>query len=181
MLTPGETAPAFDARPLFGLPVQIPPPSGKRPVVLCFVRDFASPFGRAAMASIQARYGDFDRQGIALIVLTRSELTRARDFVPRMHVLAPVIVDVDGDIFKRYGIGSDRMLKGTARSLLRPGGLEAIRQAISHGQGPRHEGATMLPASFVVAADGRIALAQYDQSITASPDLDALLECALSC
>ncbi len=181
MLSPGDVAPAFDAQPLFGLQVQIPPPAGKRPVVLCFVRDFASPFGRAAMATIQARYSDFDRQGIALVVLTRTELTRARDFVPRMHVLAPVIVDVEGDIFRSYGIGADRMLKGTLKSLLRPDGVHALRQVLTHGQGARHDGATLLPAAFVVGADGRIALARYETSITASPDLDALLECALSC
>lgn len=181
MVKVGDVAPAFDAQPLFGLPVTVPPAAGERPMVLCFVRDFASPFARASMAAIQSRYADFDRQGIPLVVLTRTDLTRARDFVPRMHVLARVVVDVDGGIFERYGLQNDRMLTGTLTSLLRPGGLSALGAALGHGQGPWHEGLTLLPASFVIGADGRVAMARYERSITASPDLDALLECALSC
>lgn len=179
MLSAGDLAPAFQLRPLFGLPVVVPPPAGGRPIVLCFVRDFASPFGRASMAAIQSRYPDFDRQGIPLVVLTRTELVRARDFVPRMHTLAPVIVDTDGGIFAAYQVGTDRWLLGTLAGLLRPDGPPRLLSALGHGQGGPHPRLRELGASFVVRPDGRLALARYDRSILDLPDLDALLACAM--
>lgn len=178
MVQVGDVAPAFVARPVFGLEFEVPPPEGGRPVVLCFVRHFASPFAREAMARIQARYPDFDRAGVPLLVITRTGLTEARDFVPRHHVLAPVMVDPDGELHNRYGVGQDRLLRGTLRSAADPTVLRAAMEAVQHGHGRPHPLVTQLPAQFVVAPGGRVAHAHLGRGIFEQPDLDALLECA---
>jgi peroxiredoxin len=173
MLRPGDAAPPFVARPIFGLEQPVPPPAGARPVVLCFVRDLASPFTRAAMAAIQARFADFDREGFPLVVVTA-----ARDFGPRFHVLAPLVVDQDGSLHERYQVPRDRMLAGTLRRLAQPAALRGAFDALQHGHGKPHRAVDRLSASFVIGADGRVALASYATSITDLPDLDALLQCA---
>ena len=178
MLRPGDVAPSFVARPVFGLEVPVPPPADGRPVVLCFVRNLASPFTRAAMAAIQARYGDFDREGFQVVVITRTDITQTRDFVPRYHVLAPVVVDQDGSLHERYQVGADRSLSGTARALLDPQALGRVFDALQHGHGRPHKDIAQLAAEFVVGPDGRIAFAHYATAVTDQPDLDALLECA---
>jgi len=149
-------------------------------MVLCFVRNLASPFSRAVMAEIQLRYPDFDREGFSLVVVTPTDLTQARDFVPRHHVLAPVVVDEDGALHRAWQVGSDRALAGSLRSLLQPARVSAIMQALHHGHGRPHRDINQLGAQFVVGSDGRIALAAYDRSIADQPDLESLLECARS-
>lgn len=180
MLHAGDAAPPFVARPIFGLDQPVPPPAGARPVVLCFVRNLVSPFSRAAMAAIQARYADFDREGFTLLVITCTDLTEARDFGPRHHVLAPLIVDEGGTLHDLYQVGTDKALAGTLKGLLDPTSLRLAVDALQHGHGRPHRDVTRLSASFVIGADGRIALARYATSITELPDLDALLECARS-
>lgn len=178
MLRPGDAAPPFVARPIFGLEQPVPPPPGSRPLVLCFVRDLASPFSRAAMSAIQARYADFDREGFPLLVITATDLTQARDFGPRFHVLAPMVVDQDGSLHERYQVPRDKALWGTLRRLARPEGLRAALDALQHGHGKPHRNVDRLSASFVIGADGRVTMASYATSITDLPDLDALLQCA---
>ncbi len=178
MLQTGDRAPAFTARPIFGLEQPVPAGDGGRPLVLCFVRPMASPFTRAAMAAIQKRYADFDRAGVPLYVITRTDLTQARDFVPRYHVLAPVVVDADGSMHERYGVGQDRMLGRSLVGLVNPGNLRRIVDALQYGHGKPHPLLSQLGAQFVIAPDGRVAYAHYDQTIFETPDLDALLACA---
>lgn len=178
LLQVGDTAPAFTASPIFGLDLPIPTGGGGPPVALCFVRPFASPFGRAAMAAIQDRYADFDRLGVPLYAITQTDLTQARDFVPRYHVLAPVIVDGDGALRRRYSVGEDRGLVRSLGSLLRPSNLSRVLDALQLGQGRPHLEFMQLGAEFLVAPDGRLAHASYGQTIFDLPDLDGLLECA---
>ncbi|NOY25679.1 MAG: redoxin domain-containing protein [Oligoflexia bacterium] len=181
MLRPGDAAPSFVARPVFGLPIPVPPPASARPMVLCFVRNLASPFTRAAMADIQNRYADFDRDGFPLLVITRTDITMARDFVPRHHVLAPVVVDQDGALHRAYQLGTKNALVGTFKTLLSRAGLSSAREAIRYGHGRPHRQLSQLGASFVLGSDGRIRLARYDSSVTDRPDLDGLLACARAC
>lgn len=174
----GDIAPAFTASPIFGLPQAVPPAPGGRAVALCFVRPLASPFTRAAMAAVQARYADFDRLGVPLYVLTQTDLTEARDFVPRHHVLAPVVVDGDGSLRDRYRVGRDGGLARSLTSLASPAALRRALDALQHGHGRPHSQVTQLGAEFLVAPDGRLAHAHYGRTIFDLPDLDALLECA---
>ncbi len=178
MLQVGDTAPTLTLRPIFGLTQPVPPGAGGAPLVLCFVRPLASAFSRAAMAAIQERYADFDRAGVPLYVITRTDLTQARDFVPRYHVLAPVVVDQDGSLHDRFGVGVDRGLGRSLAGLASPATLRSALDALQHGHGKPHPLITQLGAQFVVAPDGRLAMASYDRTIFDLPDLDALLACA---
>ncbi|RME20990.1 MAG: hypothetical protein D6798_19170 [Deltaproteobacteria bacterium] len=178
MLHVGDAAPTVTLRPIFGLARSVPPAAGEGPLVLCFVRPFASPFSRAVMAAIQARYADFDRVGVQLMVVTRTDLAEARDFVPRYHVLAPVVVDVDGALHDRFGVGVDKGLVRSLAGLASPATVRTAVDALRHGHGRPHPRITQLGAQFVVGPDGRLAMVHYDRTIFERPDLDALLACA---
>lgn len=172
MLQKGDPAPPFEARPVSGLPVVCPPASGL--LVLCFVRHLGSPFARQTLAELQGRFADFDRAGARVVAISHCGLTTARDFVPRHHLLFPLVADVDGALHKRFGLGHDRWfiqtMKGVARIPWRRT-VRALRQGVGATGGPIRQ----LSAEFVVGRDGRLAHASYACHVFAGPDLDALL------
>jgi peroxiredoxin len=174
----GDLAPPFEQRPVFGLPVTVP--TSGHPLVLLFVRHLGDPFARQALAEVQKRYADFDRLGIKMAAITQTELTTARDFVPRYHVLCPVVTDPEGQLHKSYGIGCDRFLVGSLKGLVQgsPGRLAA---ALNLGHGKLAGPARQLTAEFVIDRAGRIAAARYAESITDGPHLNDLLKVASSC
>jgi peroxiredoxin len=174
----GDLAPSFEHRPVFGLPVSVP--SGAQPLVLLFIRHLGDPFARQAIAEVQERYADFDRLGIKMAAITQTELVTARDFVPRFHVLCPVVTDPEGQLHARYGIGCDRFLMGSVKGLVRdsPGRLVA---ALNLGHGRLTGPARQLTAEFVIDGEGCIRAARYADSITDGPHLDDLLKVASAC
>ncbi len=177
MLTAGETAPAFDKQPVFGLRVQVPP--RRYPQVVCFVRGLSSPFSREALALLQAAWPRFDVLGFGVLAVTSSELKAAQDFVPRHHMLFPLIVDPSRELFSSFQVGGDKALIGTLRGLAMGGARQAVR-ALRHGHGALERGQLQLPAEFVIAPDGRLLYAHYGEAVTDLPDVDALLEAAQS-
>ena len=118
MLKEGDTAPAFSARPIFGYPVEIPQGLTDGPIVLCFVPFLGSPFARRTLAMLQERYADFDRRGIRIVAITQTDLTAARDFVPRFHLLYPLITDPDGTLQSLFAIQEDRYMLSSLRSVM---------------------------------------------------------------
>lgn len=173
----GEIAPPLLAQPVFGLPVDLGALSAKQPVVLLFVRHLGSPAARAALALAQDRMPEFDRAGISLIAVTPSSLTLARDFVPRFHLLFPLVCDPDGSISRTWGVGEPQGRLGIYKALL---GFWAMPQFLGYGQGPVDGPITYIPASFVVQVGGRLALSAPGRSVASQPDLSGLLEAACS-
>lgn len=168
-------APPFDAKPVSGLNVAI----GGRPLVMVFVRSLSGSLARLALASLQARFARFDAAGIGVVAITRCDLTLARDYVPRHHLLFPLVVDGDGRWFEAYGVGRDR---GFGRSLLglRPARVQALVRALALGRGRPDGGADQLPAEFVVGADATLRHARIGPTILDQPDIEALWAAATS-
>jgi peroxiredoxin len=111
----GDIAPALVGQPVFGLPVELGAKQ-RHPVAVCFVRHLGSPFCRAALAQLQARYAEFDVVGAQVLVITPSPFEVATDFVPRHQLLFPVICDPDRLHFEAWGVGLDRTLLSTAKT-----------------------------------------------------------------
>jgi peroxiredoxin len=171
----GDLAPVFEERPVFGLPIQVP--SGRQTQVLVFIRHLGDPFARKALAEMLERYADFDRAGVQLVAITQTELTAARDFVPRNHVLCPVVTDPEGSLQSQYGIRSDRFLLGSLKGTL-SGSPARLFGAINYGHGKKAGPSRQLPAEFVIDGEGRILHLRYATSITEGPQLDDLLRAA---
>lgn len=179
MLKEGDPAPAFSARPIFGYPVEIPKSLADGPIVLCFVPFLGSPFTRRTLADLQDRYADFDRRGIRIVAVTQTDLTAARDFVPRFHLLYPLITDPDGALQGIFDIQEDRYMLSSLRSIVAGG--SGSRGAFQFGMGWFNGPLRQLGAEFVIDRSGIIRMVHYATGVTDSPDIDALLQCASSC
>ena len=168
----GDPAPPFDRQPVFGRRVRVP---GPRPVALFFVGGLASPFARAALFAIQERVADLDLAGLDAVAVAPGRLEAARDFVPRHHLLFPLVLDEDGALARQWRIGRDpwllQTLKGLGRVPLRP----ALR-ALELGAGRPDGGGRRLASQFIVDTDGTLRHARHACSILALPDVDALLK-----
>jgi peroxiredoxin len=179
MLKEGDPAPAFSARPIFGYPVEIPESLRSGPIVLVFVPYLGSPFARRTLALLQERFADFDRRGVRIVAITQTDLTAARDFVPRYHLLYPLITDPDGELQSLFDIQEDRYLLSSIRGLIgrrqRAGGL------FDFGVGWFNGPVRQLGAEFVLDRSGTVRCAHYATGVTDVPDVDALLTCATSC
>ena len=170
MLSIGDPAPSFERQPVFGLPVRVP----STPLLLCFVRSLSSPLTRERLAQLQLRNGDFDVEGIRIAVITDSKVELAQDFVPRYHVLAPVICDPEQVLFEAWGVGGHSPVMGRLRGL----GVANVRgafRALKHGMGPIERRQLRLPAQFLVQ-DGKILAAHYAQSVGEDLMLDDMLK-----
>lgn len=167
MLRPGDRAPSLVAQPVFGLPVR----SDAGPLALVFVRSLSGWIAREALARIAGVFARFDEAGVRVAAVTRCDLELARDFVPREHVLFPVIVDADGGWFDAFGVGRDRGLAGT---LLRPQLLPNLVAAVGRGRGKPDGGADQLGAEVLVGADGVVRHARYARSALELPDVEGL-------
>ena len=177
VLDVGDLAPAFSARPVFGVEVAVPPQT--HPLALFFVRHLGCPLCRKTLMEIQERFADFDRMGVKVAAVTQTSLPDAQDFVPRHHMLFPIVADEDGRLRAQFGVGQDRLMLGTVRrlsvsSLRRVG--SSLSMGHSLGVGPERQ----LAAEFVIRPTGEVAYAKYGCSVTHGPDLEAMLECAMA-
>lgn len=176
-LSVGDAAPAIDARPLFGLPVRTPGAAGGRQALaVVFLRALGGGNARSAVRALNASYARFDAAGVQVVGISRTDLVVARDFVPRYHVLFPIVADTDGALSAAWGIGRDR---GLVRSFVglarRPAALGNALAAAWEGRSPP-EHVDQLPAEFVVGLDGAVRYARYGTTVWDQPDIEALWE-----
>lgn len=172
MLTPGDLAPAFHVQPVFGLPVAVG--EGCPPTVILFLRSLGSSFTRSAVQRVQDSFARFDTIGVRVVAFCRTGLEQAQDFIPRYHILFPVVVDETGQWFDAFAVGRDRSFKGSLRAL--PNQVSEVVAALKLGHGSFDGLRDQLPAAFVVGRDGRVRYAWYGASIFDQPDMEALYQ-----
>lgn len=172
-LRPGDPAPAFRLQPVSGLPVTVGPEGPLS--VLLFLRPMSSAHSRAVVTQVQAMNQKFD--GIQVVQFTRSLPENINDFVPRHHVLRPIVNDVEGVWYERYGVGRDRNL---IRTLLDLPGWSRLPNQLRFGMGRPEGFHDQLSAAFVVGQDGLLRFVWYGNSIFDTPDPELLLQVARS-
>lgn len=166
----GDQAPAFTVQPVFGLPVS----TGGRPLVVLFLRSLSGSIARSVIPAVHTVLPRVEAGGGTIVAFTRCDLTLARDFVPREHVLFPVVVEEDDTRFDAWGVGRDAGLQRSLVALLTPGGFSSALAVLGAGRGRPDGGVDRLAAGFRLAADGRVEQAWYGQTIWELPDLEAL-------
>lgn len=184
LLLLGERVPSFERQPVFGLPVQVPDPEG-RPVALVFLRSLGCPLTREAVFRMQDREGDFHLAGARLAAFTPSPLAVGRDFVPRNHLLYPLVCDPAaqgeplGPLYRAWQVGRDTAFR---RSLVDLPGTLASRRVLrqlgtvaGRGFGPLAGPPDLTPAAFLVDGKGRLAWVQYGSRVYDLPDIPGLL------
>lgn len=173
MLRPGDAAPMFTLQPVMGLPVKLE----GHVTVVCFLRPLEGSVSRTAIATLQEAWSRFDAEGIQLVGITRTDLTFGRDFVPRYHVLFPIVIDETGEYSQAYDIPCDKGFMGTLKGL-RPEAVRTFVGSLEHGRGAPRLPSTILPAEFVIGRDGAVRYAHYATSVLDQPDIEALWNAA---
>jgi peroxiredoxin len=176
MLAIGETAPNFRAQPVFGLPVDVEANTSRYPLVICFVSGLGNPLTRQTFADLAEKFAEFDVVGIQVAVVTRSGLDVARDYVPRHHVLFPVVSDPSGDLYTQYQVGGQDWK--SAVKALDPRSVRRAMRSMKLGVGKPERGTMHLPAEFVVAPGGGIAYVRYGTAVNDILNVDTLLTAA---
>ncbi len=171
MLTAGTAAPNFVRQPVFGLPVEVP---GSRILVLVFLRHLGCPYARESIHRLQGAVADMDLAGADLVVVTRTDLETARDFVPRNHLLFPVISDTEGTLFDLFKVHRDPMFKRSAMALLQTSFMSLVKP-LKRIPGRPTGPVDQLPAEFIVDAGGIIRYSHYPNSIFHVTDPAALI------
>jgi thioredoxin-dependent peroxiredoxin len=180
MLQSGDRVPSLHAKPIFGRAITLPADLSRGPMVVIYLGPVSSPFGRELAFAVQAAFPGFDREGISVVGVTSSGLTAARDFVPRYHLLYPLLADVDGSIATSLGLEKSTSVRATARDIVTRG-AGAVLAPLRHGVGPIEGDPRGPVGAFVFGRKGQVVRAWQGVSLAARPDLVDLLECARSC
>ena len=157
-LSVGDAAPPLDAQPVSGLRVRV---GSGTPLVVCFVRSVLGGQARAAVRAVHAALPALEARGVGVVLVSVGPLGAARDFVPRWHVRAPLVVDEDGELFRAWGVGSaawTQALRGVGAPFLR----DQFRAAFE-GRGALCA-PLQLPATFVVDGGGVVRFARVGAS-----------------
>lgn len=174
MLQVGDQAPALELHPVFGLPVH----TAQGTLVVAILRPLSGSTARLTIARLTEALPRFDTEGFRIVGITRTDLTLARDFVPRNHVLFPIVDDESGTVQAAFGVETD---KGFVKSALglRPSLLQSASEALGLGRAWNELPSATLPAWFVLR-DGKVVYAHYARSVLEQPDIEALWKAATS-
>lgn len=173
MIRAGTVAPLLVGQPVFGLPVDLATVRRRGPVIVAFLGGLS---GAAALQNVQRLttiWPRVDAEAGGVVGITRSPLAAARDFVPRHHVLFPVLCDESGKHTVAWGVGN---AEGLTAMLLRarPDLLRRAMSVVRTGQPMPEAHPGQLPAAFAVGVDGRVTYCWYGASPSALLDGDAL-------
>lgn len=161
-LKPGDKAPPFRLQPVFGLPLELP----GTPSLLLFLRPVGSVHTRSMLSAMQEAHREFD--GIQVVQFTRSALEPARDFVPRQHLLLPLVCDPAGEWYRQYGV-RESFFSGIR-------GIWGLPEKLSKGRGAIEAPYGQNAAAFLVSAEGTIRWTWYGRGIFDLPKVSSLLE-----
>ncbi len=154
MLTKGDAVPGMTLTPVFGRSITLPADLHGGPLIVVFMGALASSRTRGVVALLQEAYADLDREGTRLVVVTGSALERARDFVPRYHLLFPLVVDEDGGHRVAFGLVPGGGLIEQVRGWV--DGVKHLRAMTRWGRGLPEPGVPSQMAWFCLGVDGCI-------------------------
>lgn len=173
MITVGGSAPELVGQPVFGLPFNLATVRARGAVAVVFLASLTT---RATQENLQRLTGIWpriDSEAGGMVLITRSPLESARDFVPRHHVLFPVLVDDSGEASAAWGVGK---VGGLAATLLRarPAFLKNALSVWRNGQALPEAHTDQLPASFAVTREGLVSWAWRGTAVNDRLDAEAV-------
>lgn len=174
MLAPGSPVPQTLLQPVSGLPLTLPEACAQGPVLLCFAGPLRTALARQTLAEVQASFATFDRLGVRVVAVSAADLRLARDYVPRHHLLFPLVVEGASELERAWDVGGE----GRSSSFLADLSGETLRRGLRAAKrGGGWRGARPCVA-YLLGREGRIVLCQLGASALRGPDLEALLAAA---
>lgn len=164
----GDTAPAFELRNIHGYRVSLAERLDAGPVVLSFFRGAWCSFCNLELRALQRRLPQIEALGAALLAISPEKAEHSAKVAERRHLGYDILVDAGNRVAQAYGLIS------TAQPALH-GFDERLGVDLTdyNAQGdPR----LPIPASYVIAADGRIVAAHVSADWTRRMEPDATIE-----
>ncbi len=158
----GQSVPAFVRQPVFGHPVKVPAASGEArgAHLVVFTGHLVSQRARKLLQAMQARVREADSKGVTLVAITSASEDLASDYVPRYHVLFPLIVDPDGVLHQEWGVPRVDGVRRWTRALA-GGSPDGWMEALTLGLG-REAVDPWCPAAFLVSPEGALVASQVE-------------------
>jgi peroxiredoxin Q/BCP len=155
-LHPGTPAPRFETEDFLGTPVRLAALLGK-PVLLSFYRYASCPLCNLRVRELMGHQPELEASGLVLVGVFQSPRQEIARHVGRQDATFPLVPDPSMDLYRRYGVErspwamlSGRVIRDALRAMragFRPGRID----------GPLDR----LPADFLIAPDGTVAIAYY--------------------
>ena len=162
----GQPAPTFVARDLAGRAVDLRRYAGSH-VLLAFNRAAVCPLCNIRMALLNDRYAGYRAQGLEVLAFFESSPEVAREYLPRLGAMFPLLLDPAGEVYARYGLSTSWI--GLARGAMRRSvyrearrrnlGIWRMLQGFFALDGRK----ARLPADFVLGPEQTIRIAYYGQ------------------
>lgn len=172
-LTAGNSAPELVGQPVFGVPFKLERAIARGPVLVSFWAPLSARGTLATLGALTELWPRVDTEAGGIVAVTRSPLEAARDFVPRHHVLFPVLVDESGDDFERWKIPPAKGLSSKLRTA-RPAFVKRALSVFRNGQALPEAHEDQLPAAFVVSPQGQVRSAWYGTAVDDVVDVEGL-------
>jgi peroxiredoxin len=143
------------------------------PVLLNFYRYASCPVCASTLAPYQVRGAELTGKGVAVVSFFHSPAERMRNYFETQDLPFELVVDPQREVYTKFGVTPQPL------GLLNPMGLTAMPASLGHmrGRNPlRSDGAmSIMPADFLVDADGVIVEAQYGRHLAAGWSIDEAL------
>ncbi len=159
-LTPGTAAPALQATSHLGEPVDLAELRG-RPVLLSFYRYASCPVCNLRVRAIIRALPGLPASGLGIIAVFQSPPATVAKYVGRQDAPFPIVSDPALRHYRAFGVETRWGGLFSRRALAAV--VRALRRGFSPGRidGPVQR----VPADFLIAPDGRIAVAHYGKDI----------------
>lgn len=170
-LKPGDRAPYFDVADVHGIR-RTPMGDGSGPVHLTFYRHAGCPPCNLRVRELLVSKERLGRLGVKEMGVFESTSEHIRKDLAHGDVPFPILADRERTLYTKYAVKPS--LRGFISSfLLRP--AYSMKAIFRHGYIPKFaEATTMMPAEFLIAADGTIRLAHYGTHLGDYIPLDTL-------
>jgi peroxiredoxin len=131
----GSAAPALRGQPVFGLPFDLEARRQRGAMAVIFMAPLLAGVSQRNLAALTAIWPRIDAEAGGMVLVSRSPLETARDFVPRHHVLFPMLVDSTGEMAAAWGVGKATGL-ASRLARARPGFVRDALSVWRNGQPP---------------------------------------------
>lgn len=160
-LAVGAPAPAFAVTDLDGKPLALADLKGQR-VLLSFYRYAACVFCNLRTHDVIEKAPAWQRQGLTVVAFFQSPAASMRKYVGKQKPPFALVPDPERKVYAQYGVEASGW--GLVRGLTRFNDLARGKELGLMYNEPEGE-TNLLPADFLIDADGRIAEAYYAQDI----------------
>ncbi len=135
-----------------------------RPVVLSFFREASCPYCNFRIYELTNNVPQLGKGRVELVAVLASTEDEVRRFLLQRERPITFVADPDLDAFETYGVAREGALS-KLKALLRrlPALLRGYR--LREGEGPKARDSRIIPADFLIDADGRVVDEYYGEDI----------------